>query len=384
MNGGSKKKILLVVALPPPYHGVTVANDILINSEIIKGEYDFSVVRFNRDILRLGGDFSIKTLMDDLEVVLKVMGVILMKKPRLTYFCIAQTRWGLWRECVLVWLVRLMGSKCLVQLRGGNFRNILEHQIPHPLEKKVIKRTLQWLNGVIVLDSSLAWNFLGLVPSERIHVLANGIPQSCIPPARIDAAMRERKESRKLRVTYLSNLLPGKGYLTFLETAGLLKQRSQAENFIFNLAGAAPGLAVAQEVEEFIRRHDLQDSLRVIGKVLDAEKWDLLLNSDVFVFPPYLPEGQPWCIIEAMAAGLPVISTNKGCIPSMVKEGLNGYIVAENNAAAIAEKLVLLQQNPELRLAMSQASRERYCYHYTGERFVQGFADILSKVMAED
>ena len=383
MNAGSKQKVLLVVALPPPYHGVTVANDILINSEIMKRGYDFSVVPLNRDVLRLGGDFAVKTLLGDLKVVLKVIGVTLMKKPRLTFFCIAQTRWGLWRECALVWLARCMGAKCLVQLRGGNFRNILEHQIPHAVEKKVIKRTLQWLNGVIVLDSSLAWNFLGLVSPERIHVLANGIPQSCIPPGRVDAAMRERKESRKLRVTYLSNLLPGKGYLTFLETAGILKQRSLAENFVFNLAGAAPGPTVAQEVEEFVRRHDLQDSVRVVGKVLDGEKWDLLLNSDVFVFPPYLPEGQPWSIIEAMAAGLPVISTNKGCIPSMVKEGLNGYIVAENQAAAIAEKLVLLQQNPELRLAMSRASRERYCSHYTGERFVQGFADILSKVMAE-
>ncbi|MGB8992809.1 MAG: glycosyltransferase [Desulfobaccales bacterium] len=360
-----------------------MANDILINSEIMKRGYDFSVVPLNREVLRLGGDFAVKTLLGDLQVVGKVIGVILLKKPRLTYFCIAQTRWGLWRECVLIWLARFMGTKCLVQLRGGNFRNILEHQIPHPWEKKVIKRTLQWLNGVIVLDSSLAWNFLGLVPPERIHVLANGIPQSCIPPGRVDVAMGERQESRKLRVTYLSNLLPGKGYLTFLEAAGVLQQRSQAQNFVFNLAGAAPGPSVVQEVEEFVRHHDLQDSVRVVGKVLDGEKWDLLLNSDVFVFPPYLPEGQPWSIIEAMAAGLPVISTNKGCIPSMVKEGLNGYIVAENQATAIAEKLVLLQQNPELRLAMSRASRERYCSHYTGERFVQGFADILAKVMAE-
>jgi glycosyltransferase involved in cell wall biosynthesis len=311
------------------------------------------------------------------------MKAMLVKKPRLTYFCIAQTRWGLWRECALIWLVRLMGSKCLVQLRGGNFRNILEHQITQPLEKSIIKRTLQWLNGVIVLDSSLAWNFSGLVPPERIYVLSNGIPQSCIPPRRVEAAMQERADSRKLRVTYLSNLLPGKGYLSFLETAALTKQYSKEGNFVFNLAGAVPGPQVAQEIEEYICQHDLQDTVRIVGKVLDAEKWELLLNSDVFVFPPYLPEGQPWCIIEAMAAGLPVISTNKGCIPSMVKEGFNGYIVPADNPMAIAEKLIFLSGNPETRLAMSRASRERYWSLYTGERFVQGFSDILAKVLAE-
>ena len=108
------------------------------------------------------------------------------------------------------------------------------------------------------------------------------------------------------------------------------------------------------------------------------------MNSDVFVFPPDQPEGQPWVIIEALAAGLPVISTAQGAIPAMVKEGINGFIVPARNPAAIADRLRLLQRDPDLRMAMGRASRDLYLSHYTGEKFVKGFAAIIDQVLEQD
>jgi glycosyltransferase involved in cell wall biosynthesis len=303
-------------------------------------------------------------------------------RPKLTYFCIAQTRLGLWRDAGLIGLGRLLGSKCLVHLRGSNFRNIFAGELTSG-ERKFLRLALKGLAGVIVLDQSLTWIFQGLVPSRRIFVLANGLPENHLHPARIAAAMGSRGNSPKIRVTYLSNLMPGKGFATFLETAAILAPRGTDQDFAFTLAGAAPDAATADYVEEWVNSHHLCDAVRISGGILGPEKWELLMNSEVFVFPPDQPEGQPWAIIEALAAGLPVISTAQGAIPAMVKEGINGFIVPARNPAAIADRLRLLQRDPNLRMAMGQASRDLYLSHYTGEKFVKGFAAIIDQVLEQ-
>ena len=306
-----------------------------------------------------------------------------MERPKLTYFCLAQTRLGLWRDAGLIGLARLLGSKCLVHLRGSNFRNIFRGKLT-PGERQLVRLALKSLAGVIVLDQSLTWIFQGLVPPGRIIVLANGLPENHLNPARVAAAMGSRGNSHKIRVTYLSNLMPGKGFATFLETAAILAQRGRDQDFTFTLAGAAPDAATAAHVKEWVSSHHLGDAVRITGGILGPEKWELLMNSDVFVFPPDQPEGQPWAIIEALAAGLPVISTAQGAIPAMVKEGINGFIVPARNPAALAARLRLLQRDPDLRMGMGQASRDLYLSHYTGDKFVKGFAAIIDRVLEMD
>ncbi len=250
------------------------------------------------------------------------------------------------------------------------------------MEKQIISQALKLVDGVMVLDPSLRWIFQGLVPPEKIFVLANGVPE-VFTAAEIRQATARRQGGGKLRVTYLSNLIPGKGFDTFLEAAAILNQTGSRGDFLFNLAGAAPDEETAQRLSSFVRRHRLEDSVFILGKVLDQAKWSLLLDSDIFVLPTALCEGQPWAIIEALAAGLPVISTPKGSIPSMVREGTNGFVVPANEPHELAQRLRLLKANPALRLSMGQASRDLYLANYTGEHYVQGFCTILDQVLGQ-
>lgn len=375
-----KQKILMIVALPPPYYGVSVANAILTGSPIIKNKYDVNLIHLKKGILQSGGGFSIRTVLNDLAIIFKTIRAIAINRPRLTYFCISQTRLGLWRETCLILLARLLGTKCLVQLRGGYFRNLFEEKLTAP-EQQLVKLGLNSLSGVIVLDSSLAWIFQGLVPEDWIFVLHNGVPE-VYTNADIVRAMRTRQTSPQIRVSFLSNFLEGKGFDTFLETAAELKNRGHEGEFIFYLAGASPSTEVSRQIEDFIASHRLDGMVRVVGTKLDRDKWRFLLYSDVFLFPTrYQFEGQPWAVIEALAAGLPVISTAQGCIPSMVQDGINGFIVPGNDPKGIADKLLWMKSHPKLRFAMGRASRNLYLDRYTGQKFVQGFVDIVDKIL---
>ncbi|MGP8104279.1 MAG: glycosyltransferase family 4 protein [Desulfobaccales bacterium] len=365
--------------MPPPYHGTSVANDILLNSKLIRSNFEVKIVQLSKPKLQLGGKLSITALLADLGVTLKVLKELITFKPRLTYVGIAQTRMGLWRDAGWIRLATLWGSKALSHMHGGNFRNLFDNELDGVIQG-FVKKTLARLQGIIVLDPSLAYLFKGLVADNRIFVLRNGIPAS-YSETQVTEANQRRASHEQLRVTYLSNLVPGKGFDIFLEAAALLKEQGLEEKFIFNLAGAAPTPEIGAQVQEFVKFHNLENAVRILGRIIGQGKDRLLIDSDVFVFPSQLSEGQPIVIIEALAAGLPVIATARGAIPAMVRDGVNGFIVPEGDPELIAERLRLLKADVPLRFSMGAASRKLFQEEYTAEKFVQGFANILNKVM---
>ena len=374
-----KPRILCISALPPPYHGTSVANDILLNSKLVRSKFEINILRLSKSKLQLGGNFSISTLLADLKVTAQIFKSLITFKPHVIYFSIAQTTMGLWREAIWIWLATLSGSKALGHMHGGNFRNVFDNQLDS-LTRKFVQTTLPLLEGIIVLDPTLKYLFEGLIADDHVFVLRNGIP-NYYNETQIAEANKQRAQSERLEVTYLSNLVPGKGFETFLAVANLLKEEGLEKNFLFKLAGAAPTPAIGWQVEKFVRSLNLENSVSIIGEVAGLEKDRLLMNSNVFVFTSELPEGQPLVIIEALAFGLPVIATAKGAIPSMVRDGVNGFIIPEADPAAMAERLKLLAANATLRLSMGAASRKIFQEYHTEEKFIQGFATILEKVI---
>lgn len=375
----AKPRILCVSALPPPYHGTSVANDILLNNKLIKSIFDIRIVQLSKPELQLGGRFSLRTLKADLVITFKILKELITFNPKLTYVGIAQTKMGLWRDGIWIWIATLWGSRVLSHMHGGNFRNLFDYELDG-LTRSFVKKTLARLTGIIVLDYSLFYLFQGLVAEVRIFVLRNGISSSW-SEAQFAEANRHRANQKQLRVTYLSNLVPGKGFDTFLEAAALLKEQGVGQGFLFNLAGAAPTPEIGTQVEEFVKSRNLKNEVCIWERIIGEEKNRLLLNSDVFVFPTQISEGQPFVIIEALAAGLPVIATARGSITAMVKDGINGFIVPEGDPAAIADRLQLLRNDAPLRLSMGAASRKLFQENYTADKFTKEFAAILEKVI---
>jgi glycosyltransferase involved in cell wall biosynthesis len=100
-----------------------------------------------------------------------------------------------------------------------------------------------------------------------------------------------------------------------------------------------------------------RDLFRHVPHVTQQQLADLYRQADVFVFPTLL-EGLGLVVLEAMASGLPVITTASG--PSdVVRDGVDGFVVPIRDSVAIAERLDFLRNRPEVRLAMGRNARER-------------------------
>ena len=118
------------------------------------------------------------------------------------------------------------------------------------------------------------------------------------------------------------------------------------------------------------------------GILTGKQKRKVLANADIFIFPTYYRnEGHPWVIVEALAAGLPIISTDKGAIIESVINGYNGYIVKPKSPKQITKKIIKLINDKNLLSHMSSNSLNIYNKKFTEQRLVDNFSSVFDKVL---
>ena len=100
----------------------------------------------------------------------------------------------------------------------------------------------------------------------------------------------------------------------------------------------------------------------------------------MFAFPSHYPdECFPLVVLEAMGAGLPVVTTDEGAIPEMVRDGEDGVICPKKDPAALADTLGSLLADPLLRTRMGESGKHRYQSSYTLECFERNIVEILNR-----
>ena len=113
-------------------------------------------------------------------------------------------------------------------------------------------------------------------------------------------------------------------------------------------------------------------------------KQRLLAESDILVFPTfYYYETFGLVLLEAMAAGLPVIATPRAAIPEIIQEGINGLFCEEQNTGDLADKILQLIENEALREQIGRANRQRFAEFYThqhyGQRMIRVFEELAAR-----
>jgi glycosyltransferase involved in cell wall biosynthesis len=118
-----------------------------------------------------------------------------------------------------------------------------------------------------------------------------------------------------------------------------------------------------------------------LGKKYNDDKYKIFQSSDIFVFPTfYHNECFPLVLLEAMMFGLPVISTNEGGIPDIVKDGETGFIVEKQKPKQLAEKIKWFIENPEKAILVGKKGQEMFFKHYTLEVFEKRIIHILNQI----
>jgi len=370
-----KPRILIAGSVPPPYHGSTVAVHSLLNSRL-REEFDLLHLDTSdhRDFENLG-KFDLINISLGLKNLLQLAAHCIFRKPDIVYVLPGTNVGSCLREGLFVILTKALGrAKVVAHFHTSYFKTFYENS-GKPLQRFVdffLKKT----DHAIVLGQCFREMLAYWLKADRIYVVPNGISFDPYPGEVVEKA----SHGYPIRITYMSNIDPTKGIFILLKA--LTSILNQAPPFTVTIAGAwtSSGLAVKEQIMRFIEQEQLREPVRFVGVVKGKRKEDLLKETDIFVLPS-LFEAQPLSILEAMAAGCPVVSTWHGAIPETVIDGETGILVEKENATELARALKTLIEDPKLREKMGLMGRKRYEKYYTKEKNIENMTLVFKKTL---
>jgi glycosyltransferase involved in cell wall biosynthesis len=163
---------------------------------------------------------------------------------------------------------------------------------------------------------------------------------------------------------YMGVLRRDKGINDLLEAAALLKARGL--DFRLICAGEFVSPAYRMEVEQLLRDHKLRDDVTFPGILRDEDKFRVLNDTDIFVYPTFADfESFGRVVVEAMMFELPVVASRWRGVQEVVQDGITGILVEPRNPGALADALARLLKDSMLRDSMGKAGRARYLREYT-------------------
>lgn len=364
------KKVIILGKLPPPYMGPAIATDLLLKSEL---KNRFQLIHLDTRInktLSSFGKWGFGKIFKSISLYIKLWYLLWKHKPNVVLVPISQTTTGFIKDALFITVAGWFNTNIVIQLRGSSFKNWVSgssHQV-----QRYIKHVLGKTQGVIVLGHNLKYLFTDYFNDNRIFVIPNG-GNYTFP------AINKHKQG--VNMLYFSNLLAAKGIEDVFEAIALLTNHANSTlstncSFSLDVVGAWDSKEVEKKCLALLKKGNLP--IRIHAPKSGQDKFRYLAEADVFVFPPREPEGHPWAIVEAMAAGLPIISTNQGAIIESVIDQKNGFIVPIKSPEKIAEKLKLLIENAELRHQMGIQSKQLYLEHFTEEKMVEKYTTVFN------
>jgi glycosyltransferase involved in cell wall biosynthesis len=252
--------------------------------------------------------------------------------------------------------------------------NLAEH------ETDALGRAVQWFAfRRAVLPVAISREVAASV--KRVYgVQCKAMVPNCIPVENYRRSLadracwreKERFDRDAILFTCVGRLEPQKNPLLLVQTFAALDHPR------IHLIMLGEG-SLREQLAAYIRERGLERRVHLLGKRNEVPEW--LAASDVFVLSSNW-EGNPLAVMEAMAAGLPVIGTAVGGVPELVESGQQGILVPPGDCAAFTDAMRTLLNDPEKRTTMANAAQARATAAFNVERMAQGYESIYRAALA--
>lgn len=221
----------------------------------------------------------------------------------------------------------------VLTVRGSD----LEVLARDPARRPAIERTLRRAGAVIAVSASLARRAreLGAEPS-RVHEIGNGVDLAAFAPSDRGAARRRLGLSpEEPAIVAVGRLDPIKGLDLAIEAMALLR-RERSTPARLHLVGEGPA---RHSLEALVRERGLESSVSFHGEVSPSSLASWYAAADVVTLLSH-SEGCPNVVIEAIACGRPVVATNVGGVPELVRDGVTGLLIEGREPARVVERWI--------------------------------------------
>ncbi len=257
---------------------------------------------------------------------------------------------------------------------------IRTRHISTPLNQNLTTRWLyrSLLDYVIVTGGELTRRGLverdGLAAS-KVSAFPIGIDVAHFRPGTPERDLREELglPAAEVLVGLISYLRSYKGHEYYIDAAARVAARRKGVTFVISGRGPEEGRLRARIAEQGVEQR-----VRMLGYREDL--LNVFHSLDLFVIPSVEGDTIPQVLMQALAVGLPVVSTTVGSIPDVVRNGETGYVVPPRDAAALADRIRDLVDNPALRSRMGEAGRALVDRSYSLDRMLDELERIYQRV----
>ena len=253
----------------------------------------------------------------------------------------------------LIWLTSLIyahkhNRAKIIVYAHNNYNEITKFNY---IRRKIYNFLLKKCDHIIAISKFVKKTFLEntQIGNEKITVVYNGVNTNSYSMA------KNRDGNLPIKLIYVGRLIQEKGVQVLLQALSILEDK---ENYVLDIVGDGD---YKGEIERLIKKLGLTSNVNLLGNKRDIPI--RLKNADCFIHPAIWEEGFGITIVEAMSSGLVCIAFRKGAIPEIIDTGINGFLVEEDTAEALAMKIKEL----------------RYLLNSTKHAFIQQQAIIKSQ-----
>ncbi len=247
----------------------------------------------------------------------------------------------------------------------SDVRFVVTRRMDYPVRKNWYHHYIynRRVDGIVAISNKIADVLVeGGVSREKIRVIYTGVE-----PELFQKVQRVNSNFGEAVLGIAAVLEERKGHQFLLEAAALLKQEGYRLKYRFSGQGSQ-----REHLQKIVTELRLKEEVSFEGFVSDIPKF--LSEIDIFVLPS-LYEGMGVAVLEAMAAGKPVVATEVGGLPELVEDQITGILIPPGNSAAMASSISRLVSRRDLMDEMGIKARERVRRYFTMEQTAKKIED---------
>ena len=336
-----KPRILMVgMHLTKTRGGITTLISEILKSPL-KDDFDLTYIESQAEDFGTAGKIGLA-----LKAIFKFIWTCLSKSPALVYVHLGSNA-SLYRESVFIILAKLMRRKVIAHFHAGDIDIYFPKQ--SRLGQSFIRRAFAACNDFIAVSQESARQLRKFAGSANISVIPNAIDTSVFLDH--DSKLSRKNDADPVNLLFVGAMGKLKGEMDLVQALAILKNSGDQVKATF-LGYGSGDLGIHCEAM------GVAGLIEYMGAIPMDERIKYFNSADIFVLPTYA-EAMPMSVIEAMAAGLPTVTTTVGGIPELINDGEDGLLVQPGDIDALAKEISFLVNNDQARHEMGRRAQEK-------------------------
>lgn len=370
LNHPSNTRILICGPLPPPNYGPSMMYKRLFDHNFPE---DIQAVFFNLQFFQFQKSKLVKfrQIVSLILYLYKYVRLLLVFKPEFVMLSISFNRSPFYKDVIFILIAKLFNTR-IVQYDMGQYAIEFKNDL-NWFRRPFFKFVLNNIDSFIVQGSHTKQLYSTLISSTDIFVLPSAVSDSS------EIVTKPRINDGMTKVLFFSMIAQSKGIWTALDAMKIVTEKTR--NVLFSFVGAPESQDVLTSVINYVNDNGLNEYFQYHGYSNDAfNRTEHFRGTDVFIFPT-LRETFGLVILHAMSEKKPVIASIEGNIPEIVLNGKTGYLITRGSAQELAQKIITLVEDSQLREEMGIEARKRFVEKFSGVQFSLNLDEVLRSII---